>query len=88
MSQMILAPPHYRSSEDAQMHAGYATLFAIAVVGVGFYLSFLLVKFIDSRGLTPKINKSIKVLLPFAYFLGVIILAMLLGPLTINQFFA
>lgn len=81
LSNAVFGNPSFQSSEDRMMHIGLSTLFTIAVVGVGCYLSYLLIKFIDSKGFSSKMNKTIKISLPFLYFFGTMFLYMLLRPI-------
>jgi hypothetical protein len=68
-----------QSVESASATATGAGLVAVLLIVVGYYLSHQLVSALDKSSLAPKIRKGILIGLPFAYFVGAILLGGTVG---------
>ena len=68
--------------ESAAAVASAAGLAAVLFMVASYYLSYQLVSALDKSSLSPKHKKSILILLPFAYFVGAILLGGVVGLFT------
>lgn len=78
---LILGSPKSPDPASAGRHAVLGGLLAAGFVMLGYFLSKNIVKAIDNRFLSKRAKTTIKVILPFAYFVGAILLAMVTSPI-------
>lgn len=85
LSKAILAPLSGSDPTSASHYASAAGLLTVGIVVVGYFLSYSLVRAIDYSSLSQKGRTIIKGLLPIAYIIGVILLAVVIGPILISS---
>lgn len=81
LSKLLIGSPKGSDPASAGSYAGAAGLLAVGIVGIGYFLSFFLVKAIDSSALSGRGKAITKGVLPIAYFIGAVLLAMSFGQL-------
>ena len=79
--KLILGTPNGSDPASASSYAGFAGLLAAGIVVLGYFLSLTFVKAINVGSFSKKAKITIKVILPFAYLTGAVVLAMVTSPI-------
>lgn len=81
LSKIFVGSSSSNDPASASASAGLVGLLTAATVALGYFLSLTITKAIDSASFSAKIKKTAKVMLPFAYFAGAVLLSIAIGPL-------
>lgn len=76
-----LIPWYIGYNLGASIGAVFAGLLAIGTVALGYFLSLSLVKAVDNSSFSKNAKIIIKVILPFAYLTGAVVLAIITSPI-------